>query len=565
MLRQEEPQSAPPKRRRSSNSSTSNLNTNNNEDNGAGTCSTSRRRPIQDVRYDYYSRPIIQSENSDGNWEVSNPVDTTTGLWYDPIKASSSSGASASSGEANTTAAADCDGADWYDMMQLFLRHGYKSALRNSRPEDHPLLLVERSYNPPPVRQQALECLFEEMNAPATFLAKDAVLACYATGRTTSTVVDIGYGGTTVTPVYEGYVEPKGIRRNPTGLLQMDSLVLEQLDTLYKNKKRSAAPGGVMPLYQVRRQPGHEPRSPDFHKAARLYLACQCREAGAGAAINTADSAAAAAAAASVSGENTAKTTTSSFHAPNKPFELPDGTVLNIPSANRFAAADLLFGSDAASVQRRERVLEQHTKRLGEIVAHAESLPSSSKQQQQQEGEQEESKYTERTAVGISSRRRKRGTAKAAAASTKKQQQKTDNVFSNRLLQKACAPYLQTHLVDHLTNASVASMVCDAAYRCDRDQQASLMGNVVLSGGGSCLGPTDQAVTDLLREQVEAMIHTHTPGWRVKILAPGRQDRAHLSWLGGSILGSLGTFHDMWITKAEYEEWGSAIVNRKCP
>jgi actin-related protein len=108
-------------------------------------------------------------------------------------------------------------------------------------------------------------------------------------------------------------------------------------------------------------------------------------------------------------------------------------------------------------------------------------------------------------------------------------------------------------------------MVCDAAFRCDRDQQAGVLGNVVLAGGGACIGPTDQSVPDSLREQIEAIIHTHTPGWRVKVLSPGLQERAVASWLGGSILGSLGTFHEMWITKAEYEEWGTAIVNRKCP
>jgi hypothetical protein len=31
-------------------------------------------------------------------------------------------------------------------------------------------------------------------------------------------------------------------------------------------------------------------------------------------------------------------------------------------------------------------------------------------------------------------------------------------------------------------------MVCDSAFRCDRDQQASLLGNVViLCGGGACI------------------------------------------------------------------------------
>jgi actin-related protein len=88
---------------------------------------------------------------------------------------------------------------------------------------------------------------------------------------------------------------------------------------------------------------------------------------------------------------------------------------------------------------------------------------------------------------------------------------------------------------------------------------------VVLGGGGSCLGPTEQAFPETLRENIESLIHVHTPGWKVKLLAPAVAERAILSWLGGSILGSLGTFHDMWITKAEYEEWGSAIVNRKCP
>jgi len=108
-------------------------------------------------------------------------------------------------------------------------------------------------------------------------------------------------------------------------------------------------------------------------------------------------------------------------------------------------------------------------------------------------------------------------------------------------------------------------LVCDAAFRCDREQQPALLGNVIVAGGGACLGPTDQALPDFIRENVESVIHQHTPGWRVKVLSPNFQERSVCSWLGGSILGSLGTFHDMWITKDEYDEWGSAIVNRKCP
>lgn len=173
-----------------------------------------RRRPINKVKYDFFTRPCDYPDDSDGKWETKNPVEPTTGLWYDyPDQGD---------GEA-----------DWYDMMQLFLHHGYDSAL-GTKPIHHPLMLVEKSYNPPPIRQQVLECLMEEMNVPAAFLAKDATLACYGCGNTKGTVVDIGYGGTVVTPVFDGYVEEKGIRKSPMGILAMDQAILTNLDHLSK-------------------------------------------------------------------------------------------------------------------------------------------------------------------------------------------------------------------------------------------------------------------------------------------------------------------------------------------
>jgi actin-related protein len=454
---------------------------------------------------------------------VANPVDPVTGLWYDPD---------------STTG-----GADWYDLLQQMMQHGYDSAMK-SPIDKHPLLLVERSYNTPAIRQQVLECVFEEMNVPATFFAKDAVLACYACGRTTGTVVDMGYSGTTVTPVYEGYVEQKGIRRSPAGLQSVDTLISEQLEKL-----NTAGP--VKPRYQVRNEKMGETatiststpkRLNAIHLAALLQVAQECREMGAGAAVNTTGNAA--------------------FSVPHKSFELPDGTLIDVPSANRFAAADLLLGSDEESVKRREKLLEDQRTQLGTYIATATAEEEENNEDEDDNDDMDtDEKYSESAAAGISKRKAKQGSdskSKKAAVSSNK-------AFSNRHLQKACASYLQTLQSEQLTSSPIASMICDAAYRCDRDQQAALLGNVVLTGGGACIGPTEQAVPDFLREQVEAIIHTHTPGWRVKVLAPGMQERSVGSWLGGSILGSLGTFHDMWITKAEYEEWGSAIVNRKCP
>nr|UFA46020.1 TNNI2-ACTA1 transcript variant 6 [Sus scrofa] len=40
--------------------------------------------------------------------------------------------------------------------------------------------------------------------------------------------------------------------------------------------------------------------------------------------------------------------------------------------------------------------------------------------------------------------------------------------------------------------------------------------------------------------------------------------RKYSVWIGGSILASLSTFQQMWITKQEYDEAGPSIVHRKC-
>jgi len=55
------------------------------------------------------------------------------------------------------------------------------------------------------------------------------------------------------------------------------------------------------------------------------------------------------------------------------------------------------------------------------------------------------------------------------------------------------------------------------------------------------------------------------PGVKIKIQAAGlTSERRFGSWIGGSILGSLGTFHQMWISKSEYEEHGANIVEKRC-
>ena len=426
--------------------------------------------------------------------------------------------------------------ADWYDLIPQFIRHSYESSL-NSSADRHPLLMVEPAYNPPPIRQHIAECLFEELQVPAAFLSKEAVLSCYATGRTTATVVDLGYSGTTVIPVTEGYVEAAGIQRSCVGVRHMDQKILEQLDALASNTGSSSNNTPVRPT--ARPQPN---RAPQIFNAARLQLAADCREAGAGAAVNT--------------------TTSTTLAVPHKDYTLPDGTTVHVASAPRFSAAHLVLGqafvannnqdgtNTAVLPDESQRARDQYKQeRADEIQKLLEQISQYDAADTADAAEL----YSAAAAVGLTKRKGRHNPKSNTKLTT----------LEPKRLHAALVPALNTLRDEILTAAPVAQMVCDAAYKCDRELQASMLGTVILAGGGSCLGPTEAAVPEFLKDQLEATIHQHTPGWRVKLLAP--EQRAQLPWIGGSILGSLGAFHEMWITAAEYEEWGSAIVNRKCP
>ncbi|KAI1809429.1 chromatin remodeling and histone acetyltransferase complexes subunit putative [Poronia punctata] len=91
----------------------------------------------------------------------------------------------------------------------------------------------------------------------------------------------------------------------------------------------------------------------------------------------------------------------------------------------------------------------------------------------------------------------------------------------------------------------------------DVDLRPNLLGNVVVTGGTSLLnGFNDRLNNELM---------TMHPGMKIKLHAAGlATERRFGAWIGGSILASLGTFHQMWISRKEYEENGAGIVEKRC-
>ncbi|KAF8232445.1 Actin/actin-like protein [Tricholoma matsutake] len=101
----------------------------------------------------------------------------------------------------------------------------------------------------------------------------------------------------------------------------------------------------------------------------------------------------------------------------------------------------------------------------------------------------------------------------------------------------------------------IPTLISESLRACDPELRQVLLGNVVLTGGGSLLsGFGDRLAAELTRTFPHTKIH-----------APGNPiERRYGGWMGGSILASLGTFHQLWISKEEWDEHGKAIVGQRC-
>lgn len=104
---------------------------------------------------------------------------------------------------------------------------------------------------------------------------------------------------------------------------------------------------------------------------------------------------------------------------------------------------------------------------------------------------------------------------------------------------------------------TLPSIINKSLQNCDVETRAHLLSNVILTGAGSLI----EKLPDRLSSDLAAMF----PNPRVRVLAtPNSVERKYGAWIGGSVLASLGTFHQMWVSRQEYQEFGAGIVEKRC-
>uniref|UniRef100_A0A1D2A4J3 Actin-related protein 4 n=1 Tax=Auxenochlorella protothecoides TaxID=3075 RepID=A0A1D2A4J3_AUXPR len=351
---------------------------------------------------------------------------------------------------------------DW-DALEALYNHAFKDQLRLDLKE-HPLMLGEPSNTPRPVREKQVELLFERYDTPAVFLAKNAVLSAFSTGRQTALVVDAGHAQTMVAAVHDGYVLQKSVIRSPLGGALLTRCLMHSVQSggtrihpRFDFQRVETVPGQFEVKYEARKYRGpdgelHAVTATDsYRRHTVLSIAQDLKDAVCRVSDGPFDP------------EENA-------NIPQVTYELPDGQEIQV-GADRFAVPEALFNPGLLA-------------RYG-----AEGAPDDA----------------------------------------------------------APAP------------APLQAAVNECVARCDVDARRELYANALLTGGTAGFAS--------LRERLEREVTEAAPALaRVKLVSPSNPvERRYSVWIGGSVLASLGSFQQMWMSKAEYAEYGPGLIHKKAP
>ncbi|XP_003383898.1 PREDICTED: beta-centractin-like [Amphimedon queenslandica] len=111
----------------------------------------------------------------------------------------------------------------------------------------------------------------------------------------------------------------------------------------------------------------------------------------------------------------------------------------------------------------------------------------------------------------------------------------------------------QPHLIGEETEG-IHEVLGYSIRKCDVDLRKTFYSSIVLSGGSTLFkGFGDRLLSEMKKITPNSL--------KIRISAP--QDRIYSTWMGGSILAALDTFKKIWISKKEYDENGSRVIDQK--
>jgi actin-like protein 6A len=353
-------------------------------------------------------------------------------------------------------------------------------------------------------RQQQIqytELLIEQMEASSLFLAPAPMLAAFSLGRQTALVVDIGAGGTRVTPVVDGLLLQQAQRRNGRGgdwlgHVTWKALLEEKMTPKPRYLLRDTNNGSTLKasksplfhtwamhelMYELRTEPfvKLDVATPSSYDGTRRipFTPVPSSDADGEKDVDMEDAAEGLGSPPPTPGSVASAASTA---APSM-YEFPDGTLVDLTHST--------LGKDLT--------------RIPELL-FAKTLP-----------------FTDTDA-------------------------RSTTPLTNNLQTLGDAPL---HELIHQSLLAVE----------DVDIRKELSSNILLTGGSSLFPNLDARLSHELTKLLPAFT-------KPKVVAPRFSvERTHAAWIGASILTSLGSFQQLWLSRTEYEEYGATMAIQRFP
>lgn len=384
---------------------------------------------------------------------------------------------------------------DW-DAAEEQWSWALKSLLYLESNSGIPAFLTEPIWNTLENKAKSLEILLESLQFEACYISSTPTCVSFASGRPNCLVVDVGHDTTSVSPVVDGMTLSKSTMRN----FLAGKLINELIKKPLKGKD-------LVPLFEIaERKPNFKKKSFDFKVDPSLYKYAnsrgflqECKET-----------------LCQVAPEPLQQMKPQLESMSSRSIEAPWTEQLVFDNETRFGFAEQLFDP-----RKEDLPNGWPTSRDGVVETwHNDYVPL---KRNKPNGKPE-----------------KPSPEDAAATENGSSTAETTNENGKRPIDEDSVK---------IDIPGVADLVKESIIATDVDLRASLAHNIVLTGGTSSIpGFSDRLMSELNKK---------LPALKFRILTTGHlRERQYQAWLGGSILTSLGSFHQLWVGKQEYEEVG---------